>query len=80
MAVLVSTSDVQDVFDLFDFWDGRDGFIDAVKVGDLLRCVDLNPTLANIRSWGGEDKPGTYVITCFYFPTIQTYVQGVCGV
>lgn len=49
---------VVDVFDLFDFWDGRDGLIDAVKVGDLLRCVELNPTNELIKSWGGTSKPG----------------------
>ncbi|PVD18337.1 hypothetical protein C0Q70_20886 [Pomacea canaliculata] len=49
---------VRDVFDLFDFWDGRDGLIDAVKVGDLLRCVGLNPTLATVKSVGGTTKPG----------------------
>ena len=51
-------SEVQDVFDLFDFWDGRDGLIDAVKVGDLLRCVGLNPTLATVKSLGGTTKTG----------------------
>ncbi|KAK3796060.1 hypothetical protein RRG08_013365 [Elysia crispata] len=50
--------DVRDVFDLFDFWDGRDGLIDAVKVGDLLRCVQLNPTNDLVKSWGGTQKPG----------------------
>ncbi|KAL8617801.1 hypothetical protein ACOMHN_044901 [Nucella lapillus] len=50
--------EVQDVFDLFDFWDGRDGLIDAVKVGDLLRCVGLNPTLATVKSAGGTSKMG----------------------
>lgn len=50
--------EVQDVFDLFDFWDGRDGLIDAVKVGDLLRCVGLNPTLATVKSVGGTAKMG----------------------
>ncbi|KAH9498828.1 hypothetical protein Btru_005258 [Bulinus truncatus] len=36
----------------------RDGLIDAVKVGDLIRCVEPNPTLALIKVWGGNDKPG----------------------
>ncbi|BFZ06077.1 hypothetical protein BsWGS_09116 [Bradybaena similaris] len=69
--------DVQDVFDLFDFWDGRDGFIDAVKVGDLLRCVDLNPTLANIRSWGGEDKPGEKQLSYEEFLAIYKQTKSV---
>lgn len=50
--------DVHDVFDLFDFWDGRDGQVDAVKVGDLLRCVGLNPTLATVQQFGGTIKTG----------------------
>lgn len=54
----LAVAEVRDVFDLFDFWDGRDGLIDAVKVGDLLRCVGLNPTLATVKSVGGTTKPG----------------------
>merc|ERR1712142_66755 len=50
--------DVRDVFDLFDFWDGRDGLIDAVKVGDLLRCVELNPTENLVTGWGGTTVMG----------------------
>lgn len=50
--------EVQEVFDLFDFWDGRDGLIDAVKIGDLLRCVGLNPTIELIRRHGGTKKAG----------------------
>lgn len=51
-------TEVQEVFDLFDFWDGRDGLIDAVKIGDLLRCVGLNPTIELIRRHGGTKKAG----------------------
>ncbi|XP_076453569.1 myosin essential light chain, striated adductor muscle-like [Babylonia areolata] len=51
-------AEVQEVFDLFDFWDGRDGLIDAAKVGDLLRCMGLNPTLSTVHSAGGTSKPG----------------------
>jgi len=50
--------EVREVFDLFDFWDGRDGLIDAVKVGDLLRCVELNPTEENVKQWGGTKAMG----------------------
>lgn len=50
--------DMKEVFDLFDFWDGRDGLIDAVKVGDLLRCCGLNPTNALIYKNGGTKKSG----------------------
>jgi len=49
---------VREVFDLFDFWDGRDGLIGAEKVGDLLRCLGLNPTISVIHKHGGTDKPG----------------------
>ncbi|XP_074658559.1 myosin catalytic light chain LC-1, mantle muscle-like [Tubulanus polymorphus] len=50
--------EVRDVFDLFDFWDGRDGMIDAVKVGDLLRCIGLNPTIAQSIKVGATKKMG----------------------
>jgi len=50
--------EVQDVFDLFDFWDGRDGEVDAAKVGDVLRCVGLNPTIEFVNSVGGTSKMG----------------------
>ncbi|XP_064614988.1 myosin essential light chain, striated adductor muscle-like [Liolophura sinensis] len=50
--------DVRDVFDLFDFWDGRDGMIDSHKVGDLLRCIGLNPTLDICYKNGMAKKMG----------------------
>jgi len=50
--------DVREVFDLFDFWDGRDGFVDGAKVGDLLRCMSLNPTNALVMQHGGTKKLG----------------------
>jgi len=50
--------DVQEVFDLYDFWDGRDGLVDAAKVGDLLRCTGLNPTVSIVNKNGGKDKFG----------------------
>ncbi|KAG5446762.1 Myosin essential light chain, striated adductor muscle [Clonorchis sinensis] len=50
--------DVRDVFDLFDFWDGQDGLIDAVKVGDLLRCCGLNPTNSLTVKHGATLKKG----------------------
>ena len=51
---------MREVFDLFDFWDGRDGLIGAEKVGDLLRCLGLNPTEALIKKHGGTTKPGSF--------------------
>ena len=54
-------SDVKDVFDLFDFWDGRDGLVDGAKVGDLLRCTGLNPTVKIILGHGGTKKLGMSV-------------------
>ena len=53
-------SDVREVFDLFDFWDGRDGLVDGAKVGDLLRCMDMNPTNAVVNKNGGTLKFGAY--------------------
>lgn len=50
--------DVQEVFDLFDYWDGRDGLVDAFKVGDFLRCTGLNPTTKAVLSNGGTAKEG----------------------
>lgn len=50
--------DVKEVFDLFDFWDGRDGLVDAAKIGELLRCTGLNPTTAMILQNGGTKKLG----------------------
>lgn len=50
--------DVQEVFDLFDFWDGRDGLVDGAKVGDLLRCTGLNPTVEKVNDNGGKKKFG----------------------
>lgn len=51
-------ADVKEVFDLFDFWDGRDGLVDAAKIGDFLRCLSLNPTNALIKKNGGTQKLG----------------------
>lgn len=46
------------MFELFDFWDGRDAEVDASKIGDVIRCVGLNPTLEIVRKNGGTDKMG----------------------
>lgn len=57
----LSASDIEDVhevFDLFDFWDGRDGEVDGSKIGELLRCVGLNPTNAIVNANGGVEKFG----------------------
>ncbi|KAL3832200.1 hypothetical protein ACJMK2_023862 [Sinanodonta woodiana] len=48
----------REVFDLFDFWDGRDGEVDAFKLGDLLRCLGHNPTRAIVENNGGTKKMG----------------------
>lgn len=53
-------SDAREVFDLFDFWDGRDGDVDAFKLGDLLRGLGLNPTLKTIKANGGKEKMGEF--------------------
>jgi len=50
--------DVREVFDLFDFWDGRDGLVDAVKLGDFMRCCGLSPTNNLIKKHGGTVKLG----------------------
>ncbi|KAG5451274.1 Myosin essential light chain, striated adductor muscle [Clonorchis sinensis] len=50
--------DIREVFDLFDFWDGRDGMVDANKVGDLLRCSGMNPTVSVTVKHGATEKPG----------------------
>jgi hypothetical protein len=51
-------TDVREVFDLFDFWDGRDGLVDAAKIGDVMRCIGLNPTNKQILDNGGTKKFG----------------------
>jgi len=51
---------VKEVFDLFDFWDGRDGFVDGAKIGDVMRCIGLNPTNKQILENGGTKKFGPY--------------------
>lgn len=61
MSANLSTSeleDVRDVFDLFDFWDGRDGLVDGAKIGDVMRCIGLNPTNKQILENGGTKKFG----------------------
>ncbi|KAL3315692.1 hypothetical protein Ciccas_005672 [Cichlidogyrus casuarinus] len=50
--------DIREVFDLFDFWDGRDGEVDAAKIGDLLRCADHNPTIATCLKHGATEEQG----------------------
>lgn len=57
----LSSSDIEDVkevFDLFDFWDGRDGLVDAAKIGDFLRCCGMNPTNSEVQKGGGTAKLG----------------------
>lgn len=49
---------MREVFDLFDFWDGRDGLIDAEKLGDLLRCLGFNPTHSIVKKHGGTERQG----------------------
>ena len=45
---------------MFDFWDGRDGLVDAAKVGDFLRSLGLNPTEEIIQKNGGCKKMGKW--------------------
>lgn len=51
-------SEAKEVFELFDFWDGRDGEVDAFKIGDVIRCVGLNPTIEIVKKNGATDKMG----------------------
>ena len=53
-------ADVKEVFDLFDFWDGRDGLVDGAKIGDVMRCIGLNPTNKQILENGGTKKFGQF--------------------
>ncbi|KAJ8310793.1 hypothetical protein KUTeg_012658 [Tegillarca granosa] len=68
--------DLREVFDLFDFWDGRDGLIDAVKVGDLLRCCGLNPTQKVVLKYGGTKKEGEKQLKFEEFLAISKSVVG----
>lgn len=60
--LLYVCADVREVFDLFDFWDGRDGLVDGAKIGDVMRCIGLNPTNKMILDNGGTKKFGTYIL------------------
>ena len=62
----VFSSDVRDVFDLFDFWDGRDGMVDGAKIGDVMRCIGLNPTNKIILDNGGCKKLGLSSLSFSY--------------
>lgn len=64
------TTDAREVFDLFDFWDGRDGEVDAFKLGDLLRCLGRNPTNAVIKKHGGTEKMGRSRGLCRFLITV----------
>lgn len=44
------------VFSIYDF-DGNNT-ADAVNLGDMLRALNLNPTLATIEKLGGTKKKG----------------------
>ncbi|XP_033760069.1 myosin essential light chain, striated adductor muscle [Pecten maximus] len=50
--------DLKDVFELFDFWDGRDGAVDAFKLGDVCRCLGINPRNEDVFAVGGTHKMG----------------------
>ena len=63
-------ADVQEVFDLFDFWDGRDGLVDAAKIGELLMCTGLNPTTDQVLKNGGESKMGSYQVRMLQLSTM----------
>ena len=58
MTTLFGLADIREVFELFDFWDGRDGDVDAFKVGDMCFCLGLNPTQETILKNGGTTKLG----------------------
>ena len=66
---------------MFDFWDGRDGLVDAAKVGDFLRSLGLNPTEEIIQKNGGCKKMGKWSrhfdsssLSCSF---LSTYPRGV---
>jgi len=59
MAGDLSSKDIEKaklVFDIYDF-EGN-GKLDAVNLGDALRALDLNPTLAVVEKQGGTKKKG----------------------
>lgn len=47
------------VFSIYDF-EGC-GTVDAVNLGDMLRALNLNPTLATIEKLGGTKKKSKHV-------------------
>jgi myosin light chain 6 len=68
--------DAREVFDLFDFWDGRDGEVDAFKLGDLFRCLGYNPTNAIVDKHGGTKKMGE---KAYKFEEFLPMLQEVMG-
>jgi len=46
------------VFSIYDF-DGN-GTVDAVNLGDMLRALNLNPTLATVEKLGGTKKKSNH--------------------
>jgi len=61
------------VFDVYDFEGG--GKIDAFYLGEALRALNLNPTIALIEKLGGTKKTGEKQLTCDEFLPIFSQVK-----
>jgi len=61
------------VFDIYDF--DSSGKIDLVNLGDVLRSLNLNPTLATIEKNGGTKKKGEKLVTIEEFLPIFSAVK-----
>lgn len=91
ICTLLIFADLKDVFELFDFWDGRDGAVDAFKLGDVCRCLGINPRNEDVFAVGGTQKMGTsslYVFDIMHSSIIQLcsfggtcyYLSWMCGI
>lgn len=59
-------------YSIYDF-DGS-GKIDAFNLGDVLRALNSNPTLATIEKLGGTKKKGEKTLTVTTF-CVSTFVK-----
>lgn len=78
MAGDLSTKEIERaklVFDIYDF-EGN-AKLDAIHLGDALRALELNPTLAVIEKHGGTKKKGEKLLTIEEFLPIYGQVKAL---
>jgi len=76
MAGDLSRSDIEKAEFAFSIYDNDgSGKIDAFDIGDLLRALNCNPTLALIEKMGGKKKRGEQLLTLEEFLPIFGQVK-----